>query len=197
METYLDSLGIRPDVQAFFAPYHQNLVFNYGRDQEILTGGYHKIPQTEAIWVAGEQTLATDILICSSAMDAICFLNLNYHLFNRPEQLLFVSTGISPSRNQFKNFEASRYHLIFAHDLLGHVCDLKVAGWLRKQPVRIESMASSKLKLNFRSKEYLFDQQIFTLNRFERKTKYRFHIATHKPKYQNTFFEQTKHGYQP
>src|SRR5438874_111676 len=144
MHPYLDRLGIRPEVQAFFAPYHQNLVFKYGEDCEKCTGTAHKIPQTQEVWMAGEQSLATDIFICGSAMDAISFLHLHYHLLNYPEQLLFVSLGARPSKAQLNRFETLRCHLIFARDILGNVCDVKVACWLQNQAVRVELNSKNK-----------------------------------------------------
>jgi hypothetical protein len=196
MHPYLHRLGIRPEAQSFFKPYHQNLVFKYGsRDYENCSGAAHKIPQTDEVWMAGEPALATDIFICGSAMDAICFLHFHYHLFNYPEQLLFVSVGASPSKTQIQKIDVGRYHLLFSRDILGQICDIKVATWLRNQPGRIELGLKNKLKLYFRSNDYLIDQKLFTLNRIERMTGCRFNVTTHKPKYQNTFFEQLKYGH--
>ncbi|MFI5160504.1 MAG: hypothetical protein ACHQHN_04465 [Sphingobacteriales bacterium] len=181
MHPYLDRLGIREEAQAFFEPSHQNLQFSNPSDSEL--------------WTAGEPTLATEIFICGSAMDAICYLHLNYHLFNRPEQLLFMSFKGTPSNKKPKSLYGARYHLLFANDLLGHVGDLKFACWLCNYRIWIEYFAGGKLKINFRCREYLIDEKIFTLNYFERKSKYRFGVSTHKPKIHNTFFEQLKYGH--
>jgi hypothetical protein len=170
----LDSLGIYPDVQDFFAPYHHQLRFAYGSNFEHYSDRFHRVPTTENIWVAGTPDLATDIFIAGSAMDCIAFNRVSPHF-------AFISLGTTPSRIQLERLPKRRFHLLFSNDMLGAVCNLKVAALLRKQPLNIRLGN----QVTFRNKNYELEN--LSISALEKVSGYRFGIRTHKPKNATTW----------
>jgi len=195
-DPYLERLGIRPEVRSFFNPYLkqtcEGIIFNYGNAVEHVSDSFHRVPVTEEIWTAGEIGTASHVFICGSAMDAIAWLHLHSHAY--PDQnLLFVSLGASPSKIQIESFQRPRkqYHLVFSNDQLGAICDLKVASFLRRKPVKIIADEPHFI-LTFKSKNYRLAH--LSLNALEKAARFHFNIPVSKPKQFNTFFEQLKHG---
>jgi hypothetical protein len=193
MHPLLERLGIRPEVQSFFEPYylpgHTDLIFDYG---EHYSPAFHRIPITEAVWIAGEPAIARDVFICGSAMDAIAWLNIHYASFSHTDNLLFVALGASPCKTQIEKLQCRNYHLLFSKNTLGAVCDLKVASFIRNVPLRIIAQ-EQHLLVSFRLETYEFEQ--LTLHAFEKAAGYHFGIPAHKPKYANTYLEQLQYGH--
>jgi hypothetical protein len=151
---------------------HDELRFSYGDDFEHFGPGFHRIPVTENVWIAGVPELASDIFICGSAMDALSFGRVSPHY-------AFVALGALPAKSQLENLPDRRFHLLFPKDDLGAVCDLKVAAWLRKQAIKI-TLVNDAYQVLFRNQSYHLEK--LSLNALEKVSGYRFGIRTHKPK---------------
>lgn len=156
---------------------HDELRFRYGDDFEHYGPGFHRIPVTENVWIAGVPELASDIFICGSAMDSIAFGRVSPHY-------AFVALGALPSKSQLETLPGRRFHLLFPKDDLGIVCDLKVAAWLHKQPLQI-TLLENGFKVFFRNQIFLLEKP--SLSALEKASGYRFGIRTHKPKNANTW----------
>ena len=193
---FLERLGIHPEVQSFFKPFItdtcESLIFKYDNSLEHVSQYFHRIPTTEETWSAGEITLAKHIFICGSAMDAIAWLHFHHYAYQ--SNLFFAAVGTSPSQNQIETLIKTKkqYHLVFSNDELGTICDLKVASYIRKKPIRIIADAPGYL-VNFKSKNYRLEK--FSLNALEKAARFHFNIPVSKPQKFNTFYEQLKHGH--
>src|SRR5258708_11234995 len=91
MNDLLTGLGIPSEVQAFFNA-TANLSFSYGDQYECYDAGFHIVPSTQNLWVAGTQN-ATHLIITYSVMEAMAFITLNRHRYPWLEQLAFVAIG--------------------------------------------------------------------------------------------------------
>jgi len=203
MHPFLTKLGIRPEVQEFFSPYYSsdsdgNLVFPYGRYAETYGMAFHHVPATENYWLAGcDLTMAREIIICSSAMEAVAWLHIHYRACNQTGNLLFLSTGTRPCGEHFYRLKGKmkgkRISLLFGNDLLGRVCDLKTAAALRNQPAAV-SLDNKNIFVTFRSKTYSYSRELFSLNAFEKQSAYRFHVRTLKPMTANSWLDLVRSG---
>ncbi|SDF27896.1 hypothetical protein SAMN05216464_115102 [Mucilaginibacter pineti] len=207
MHAFLTRLGICPKVQDFFAPHYLsdacgNLIFPYGNDTEHFGFAFHRVPDTEMLWLAGNpnSNMIRRVFICASAMEAIAYLSVKYTAINDLEGLLFASVGAKPSIEQInwlnRNFTGRQFALVFGKDILGRVCELKVAAGLSNIPVAI-FLEGDFIIVNYRSANYIFPAQAFSLNAFEKKTGCRFRIATQKPPGFDSYFQQLKAGKLP
>jgi hypothetical protein len=203
MHPFLTRLGIRNEVQEFFAPYYSsdgtgNLLFPYGRYSEIYGMAFHHIPATENYWLAGSNlAFAREIIICGSAMEAVAWLHIHYRDYNQIDSLLFLSTGTRPCGEHFYRLKGKmngkRISLLFGNDLLGRVCDLKTAAALRNQPAAV-SLDNKNIFVTFRSKTFPCSRELFSLNAFEKQSAYRFHIRTLKPQTANSWLDLVRSG---
>jgi len=202
MHPYLTRLGIRPEVQSFFQPYFNsdgtgNLVFSYQDSFEHFGFAFHRVPDSEYLWMAGNNNFShiRQVFICGSAMDCIAFLNFNYSAFRHTDNLLFVSTGIRPNADQLRwineNLDGKMFSLVFSNDLLGRICDLKAAAGIRRMPLAI-STTGEEIVVYFRHKAYHFLFDEFSLNAFEKQAGYRFNMNTLKPKCADSWFSWLK-----
>ena len=125
------------------------------------------------------------IIICSSAMEAISWLDCNFAGLTGTANLLFAATGNNLAAGQIirliKLFPCQRHALLFANDLIGNVWDLKVAATLCGYPVSICS-SGEFLYINFRNRPFQMPCDAFSLSKFERLCGYRFKVKTLKPR---------------
>jgi hypothetical protein len=202
MHPFLTKLGIRAEVQEFFAPWYDtdrsgNLVFPYGRQHETYGMAFHYIPTTENCWLAGNSNLAfiCVVFICGSAMEAIAWLHIHYPACTRTDNLFFLSTGNKPSPEHFRclvgKAKSRHISLLFGNDFLGKVCDIKTAAALRSQPADV-SVTDGQVTVSFRSASYTFSYDTFSLNAFEKASNYYFKLRTLKPKGFNTWLDLLK-----
>jgi hypothetical protein len=198
MHAYLTRLGIHPNVQSFFEPhYHSdskgNLCFDYGSDLETYGLAFHRVPLTQGCWIAGEQKFARQVIICSSAMEAIAWLNCNSRHQQRMETLLFIATGSQLNAEKLQKFRQRfpqrKYGLLFSDDLLGRVCDLKIAAALAGCPAEV-SIFDNNVHINFRNRSFQMDCETFSLHAFDRLCGFRFNIPTRKPKGHTSWLSQ-------
>jgi len=202
MHPFLTKLGIRAEVQEFFAPWYHtdpsgNLVFSYGRHYETYGMAFHSIPTTESCWQAGNSDLACirEVFICGSAMEAVAWLHIHYSACTHTDTLFFLSIGNKPGPEHFcclaGKAKSLRISLLFGNDLLGKVCDLKTASALHSQPAAV-SAGDEQVTVTFRNKNYIFSYKAFSLNAFERASNYYFKLRTLKPKGFNTWLDLLK-----
>jgi hypothetical protein len=201
MHPFLSRLKVRPEVQSFFAPYFSvdktgNLVFAYPDGVEHFGFAFHKVPVSDHFWLAGERVISRirQVFVCASAMDAIAWLHWNYYAFGDLDNLLFLSCGTTVNAAQtgwLQEFLArKKITLLFSGDLLGRICDLKVAAGLQRLPLSVYLAEEEKLTVVFRNQSFIFDARTFSLNAFEKAANYRFSVATSKPKGFDTFCGQ-------
>jgi hypothetical protein len=204
MHPYLIRLGVRPEVQEFFSPFYSSdsgdLLFKQGGYCEHYGFAFHRVPPGGDFWLAGELNLAlvNQVFISASAIDAIAFLHFHGYALTKWDNSLFVATGTNPSTTQLRwiseELKGKKLTMLFSKDMLGSIADLKVAAAYRRWPAAAFLAEKEKLKICFRAKEYVFDQQSFSLSAFERASTYRFKVITSKPKHGVSFYEQLKAG---
>jgi len=203
MHPYLTRLQVNPEVQKFFSRFYttdelSNLLFSYGDGFEHFGFAFHKVPLSANFWFAGINNFSQvrQVMICSSAMEAVSWLNKNYLSFSSPDNLLFLSpgTGVHDTHLRWlsQNLTGKTFTLVFGRDVLGRVADLKIAAGIRRVPVAVYFEPEEMLRVVFRLNSYLFRQADFSLNAFERAVGYRFNIPARKPKGFNSFFDQLK-----
>lgn len=203
MHPYLTRLGVRPEVQRFFRPFYQvdaigNLLFAYGEEYEHFGFGFHRVPVTGELWLAGNLQLSQVrlVILSASALDAVAWLNKKLPAFPNTENLLFVSLGAGISEAQVlwirKHLAGKQYRLLFGNDLLGRMADLKLAAALKGWPLSVFLAEKERITVDFRSRHFVFSQETLSLFSFEKAAGVRFGIATDKPKVYTTFFEELK-----
>jgi hypothetical protein len=191
MHPFLTRLGIAPAVQDLFEPYYKsdetgNLVFSYGEEAEHFGFAFHRVPAS-GCWLAGNTNLSmiSHIFICESAMEAISYFSLNEHAYRWPEQCLFIA-GHPVLKLQQKSIS-----LIFNHDILGSIRELKVAAAIRGLP--LSAVLSGELvHIRFRHDNYDIPQQQFSLSALEKLSGYRFGVRVCKSKSEDCWLEQLK-----
>jgi len=202
MHPYLTKLGVRPEVQEFFGNYYKpdsfgDLVFPYGTDMEHFGLAFHKVPDTNELWVAGNPNICQvrQVIIGSSAMEAVAFLHFNYMAFRQTDNLLFLSTGTKPRPGHLQwirdNLQGKIISFVFSNDLLGRVCDLKIAAAIRALPLSV-AYQNDGISVRFKLKTYHFTEEEISLNAFEKKCGYRFLIKTYKAKKHNSYLTWLK-----
>jgi|GEM_PF-1056650 len=203
MHPYLTRLGIMPEVQMYFRPFYVsdalgNLVFPYGEDLEHFGFAFHRVPATDAFWMAGNLHFrqAGLVILSASALDAIAWLNKKLDSFPQTGNLLFLSLGAGISGAQLHwiraHLQGKSFRVIFSRDVLGRMADLKLAAGIRGWPLSVYGGDDERVVVNFRAKLFSFSQENFSLAAFERAAGIRFAIAALKPKYYNSFFEELK-----
>ncbi|MCQ6957665.1 hypothetical protein [Mucilaginibacter aquariorum] len=203
MHPYLTRLGVRPEVQRYFRPFFHadefgNLIFPYGDEKEHYGFAFHRVPITDECWFAGnfhfEQVRL--IILSSSAVDAISWLNKKFHTIAHTQDLLFVSFGAGISMVQLRwlreRLIRKKYQFIFTNDLLGRMADVKVAAAIRGWPISVYVPDDHQIAVRFRAAKFLFSQNDFSLSAFEKAAGARFGIAVTKPKLHNSFFDELK-----
>lgn len=187
MNAYLTKLGIRPELQEWLAPYFTNdaghLCFDYQTGIEVYGLAFHRVPLTGGSWKAGAENLISQTVICSSAMEAIAWLNC--HTVNL-DHLLLVATG---SKISLPSLTKSKYLLVFGNDTLGNICDLKVAAILSGHPVQI-AIEDNTVYITFRHRRFCLPADTFSLSAFQRLSGYRFNVKTSKPRQHSSWLNQ-------
>lgn len=201
MHPYLTRLGVRPEVQSFFRPFHQSdvlgdLIFPYGNDAEHFGFAFHRVPVTNNFWLAGNLHFPQVrlVILSASALDAVSWLNKKWAAFPHTENLLLVSLGAGISETQLlwlrQQFAGKATRLVYSRDLLGRVADLKLAAGIRGRPLSVYAGEDEQVVVNFRARHFYFSQDQFSLPAFERTAGIRFDVAVDKPKGYNSFFDE-------
>jgi len=191
----LTELGVPDEIQNFFNC--NELRFYYGDDIEEFSNDFHLIPATRNLWMAGEG-VGRDVIITSSAIEAISFLTCNKHRFPDFKSLTLVAVGNLPHTEQGiyikKLYPKRQFTLAFGNDLYGRLADIKIAAGLANKPVRL-LYSDAVIRVTFEGLTYEFEYARLSLNAFKKAFGLRTGISTVKPKIHNTFLDQLKnHG---
>ena len=83
------------EVQALFNIHE--LLFTYGDNFEHFDTGFHRVPTTQNIWLAGKD-LSREVVITSTAMEAIAYLSVNLYRYPDLNALSFIAVAATLSR---------------------------------------------------------------------------------------------------
>src|ERR1700744_3370436 len=182
----LNQLGVKAEVQQYFAPFiteeDGSLQFDYGDSTERYAPSFHLVPCSAAGWIAGSPDFHTirQVLICCSAMEALAFLSLRFHACPSPGHFLFVAAGNCLGGFNFDrpvfHLPGRKYALLFGRDILGRVADLFIAARLRKKQVTIRYEGQGQFAVDYRGAQYAFSEAELSLHAFETAAGLRTHI---------------------
>jgi hypothetical protein len=203
MHPYLTRLGVREMVQQFFAPFFTsdetgNLCFWYGEVCEHFGFGFHRVPLSANLWLAGNLNFSQvrQVIISGSALDAVSWLNKKAIYLSHTENLLFISTGAGLQTEHIRwineRLRGKVFCLIYGNDLLGRLASVKMAAGLRRLPMEVYAEGTDEISVSFRSRNFSFSQDNFSLHAFEKAAKFRFGIRCDQPTDHLTFFDGLK-----
>jgi len=203
MHPYLTRLGVNEKVQQFFAPFYTsdesgNLCFRYGDVFEHFGFGFHRVPVSAKLWLAGNLNFSQvrQVIIGASALDAVSWLNRKAVYLSHTENLLFISTGAGLQTEHIgrinDHLNGKTFCLIYGNELTGRLASLKMAAGLQKLPLKIFTDGEELISVNFRSRNLSFSQDNFSLHAFEKAAGVRFGIRCDRPRNHLTFFDELK-----
>jgi len=194
MNPLLTELGIPLEIQTFFGVTDE-LSFSYGDQYERYGPGFHIVPSTQNIWVAGLLN-ALHLIITYSVMEAMAFITLNRHRFPRLEQITFVAIGnrhhVEQSDWIREHFPGRKVTLVFGKDLIGHITDIKLAAAIKGIPLRIISN-HDEIHIYRGKCLQVFNQDQVSLHTFQETFNIRPRFRTEKPVRALTFLDQLKY----
>lgn len=190
MHHLLTELGVPQELQAYFSI--KDLYFEYGDEREYFGKGFHLVPVTTDLWMAGNYP-ATELIITSSAMEAICYLTVNRWRHPVNAVLSFIALGNLPQARQLGWIGAfcqkRKITLVFGNDLLGRLADIAVAAGIRGKALRLV-WRDGLIEAHLNNKVCPIPPEQVSLNRFEKAAGFRMGIRTRKPAHHNSFLEQ-------
>jgi len=197
-------LGISSHVRDVFSPYMifdavEELRFNYGYQQELFGVNRHLVPVTDACWFAGQwnPSRISHVFMAESAMEMIAFFERKTHMYKNTDQLLFIATGLSPSKKLLAEigelFKARKFTIVHDNDLLGRVWSVKVAGWLFGKQFKIKYLPGYKIKVYYLDCYYCLPENEFNLNQVQLKLGMRLKVKTIYPRVGRTFIQQLQY----
>ncbi|MCQ6957052.1 hypothetical protein [Mucilaginibacter aquariorum] len=193
MHPLLTELGVSEELQAYF--YTEDLCFEYANDKEYFGEGFHLVPVTADLWMAGNYP-ATELIITASAMEAIAYLALNQWRHPANAVLSFIAIGNLPHARQLgwisSYCQKRKITLVFGNDLLGRLADIAVASGIRGKAVRL-CWQDGMVMLYLNHTAYRFAPERLSLNAFEKAAGFRTAIRTRKPTHHHSFLEQLQH----
>ena len=193
MHSLLTELGVSKELQAYFDIDEPR--FDYGDEQEFFGSGFHIVPTTGDLWLAGNYP-ATELIITSSAMEAIAYMTLNAWRHPVNAVLSFIAIGNLPHARQLNWIRACcqkrKITLVFGNDLLGRLADIVVAAGIRNKALRLY-WHDDRVQLYVNNRSFEANPEKLSLNSFEKAAGIRTGIRTRKPAYHNTFLEQLIH----
>ena len=197
MNPILTGLGVPKEVQAYFNIHE--LLFTYGEHFEHFDTGFHRVPTTQNIWLAGKD-LSREVIITSTAMEAIAYLSVNLHRYPDLDALTFIAIGNLPHQEQLKwitsHYPKRKYTLVFGKDLLGRLADIRVAAGLKNKTIRL-LRSDSKIQISCNNQQYEFEPDNLSLSSFEKASGLRTGYRTAKPKDFDTYLNQLKYHAKP
>src|SRR5579872_5779193 len=93
MNPILTKLGVPPGVQAFFNA--GELMFDYGGHFEHFDFGFHLVPTTPNLFIAGGD-MNGELVIASSVMEAIAFFTIMGHRYSNLNVVSAIAIGNLP-----------------------------------------------------------------------------------------------------
>jgi hypothetical protein len=205
MHPFLTRLDVKPEVQAYFAPYYYrdasgDLCFDYGGDFEHFGFAFHRLPAVSNFWMAGNLNFSqvSKVIICPSALEAIAWLQHHWLNFSDTGSLLFLSAGTSLSVEHVsclrEHLPCKHFVLAFGRELLGKLTAIKLAAGIRGQQLHIACLSEEKVQILFRGRNFLFNPDTLSLNVLEKAAGFRFRVTISNPKNFNSFFDQLMAG---
>ncbi|MEZ2338430.1 hypothetical protein AB6735_22470 [Mucilaginibacter sp. RCC_168] len=196
MNALLTRLGVSPEIQAFFN-IGGELLFHYGDTREHYGEGFHKIPTTKNLWVAGNEA-AHEVIVSYSAMELIAFITINRSRYANLEQLAFIAIGNQLLKDQVdwirQTYPKRRFTLLFGKDELGHLTDIKLAAGIQNTAIHIYYIRQSgQVTIDRKGKLIIFEYGQVSLNSYKRAFHIRGRIRTRKPTKSLTFLDQLKY----
>ncbi|RYX87065.1 hypothetical protein EON73_02130 [bacterium] len=176
---YLTRLGILNEVQALFQNTFNvddnfgGISFDYGDDEiEHYSFAFHKVPSIPTFWKAGvtDNNIITDVVISSSAMNAIAYMSYKFKFYSKTANIMFLSTGsrlYDSHLDLIKSLKKKRITMIFNDDFFGKVTDIKVAAALLNQPIKF-TVEQDNIIVSFKEKDITFDSLNLSLNTFRK-----------------------------
>ncbi|WP_158829105.1 hypothetical protein [Mucilaginibacter lacusdianchii] len=193
MNALLKRLGLSHQVQAFF--HADELSFDYGGTREIYDEGFHYVPTTAHVWQAGDR-YAREVIITSSAMEAVAWFALKKNAYQAGSGLALVSLGNLPSPEQLdwvrRTFPRRRITLVFGNHLLGALTDIRVAGWLQGKNLRLR-WQKEKVEISLGPRQTWLEEAHCSLHQVEKAFGLRSGIRTCKPRVHATYLAQLQH----
>lgn len=200
MYPYLSRLGVTPALQDFLRPFCSitedgGLCFSYGDAAEIFGMAYHYVP-TNGWWQAARcpPAAASHLLIASSAMEAIAFLQLQPRMA-AAGMLRIIAAGTRPEPSAFLRLaelvKRRRISVLYGSDLPGRIITLRLAAALRGFPLSA-GLRQGRVVAAFRGIIYDMDPGQISLPAFEKLCGNRFYIHTPQPSGAATFLEQLR-----
>ena len=192
MNPLLTRLGVPQEVQAFFNIH--DLLFTYGDHFEHFDTGFHRVPTTQNIWLAGKD-LSREVIITSTAMEAIAYLSVNLYRYPDLNSLSFIAVGNLPQPGQLNwiraNYQKKKFTLVFGKDLLGKLADIMIAAGIKNKTIRL-MRSDMQVQILCNNKLYGFEQDNLSLSAFEKAAGMRTGIRTCKPKEFDTYLDQLR-----
>ncbi|NCD68304.1 hypothetical protein [Mucilaginibacter agri] len=188
----MDDLGVPPDIQDFFNV--EGPSFDYGGEVEQFSNDFHLVPVTTGLWRVGPGGFR-EVIITSSAMEAIAYLSLNAFRYQAPYALLFMAIGNLPHPSHFEAIRLAaqkrKITLVFPNDLTGRLADIVLAMGIRCKMVSVE-WQNGKVLCCAGTRTFLTEPDQLSLHAFEKACAIRTQIRTRKPNQQNSFLEQLR-----
>lgn len=193
MHPLLTELGVSPELQAYFGIHEANFI--YGSDQEIFTRDFHRVPVTRDLWLHGSYP-ATELIVTSSAMEAIAYMALNAWRHPAEAALSFIAVGLRPFPEQLhwiaKCCLKRKITLVFPNDAGGRLTDIVIAAGIRQRPVKAV-WHRDRVQLVTNNMTVALPAAKISLSAFEKAASLRTGIRTRKPGRFNTFLEQLRY----
>lgn len=197
----LSGLGVSADIAGYFSESYRllpggRLCFSYGNARELFVPGQHHVPLTSKLWRSNDlnPALISHVFIASSAMEALCFLQIHHHLFGCLDQLLFVATGLLPSQAQLAGlaaeFKHQKFALLMGNSLTGRAADLRIAGWLKGKNLLVSYSGLDQVSVCSGPKNFIFSEAAFNLNAYQVASGFRSQIRTYKSRLSDSFLDQ-------
>ncbi|MBD1362513.1 hypothetical protein IDJ77_01710 [Mucilaginibacter sp. ZT4R22] len=168
--------------------------FDYGDEREHFAEGFHIIPTTRHLWVAGNDS-ALEVIVSYSVMEAMAFLTINRVRYPKPEQLLFIAIGIRLHTEQStwirQRLRKRKFTLVFGSDLIGHITDIKFTAAIKNLPIRI-AHEKHQVLIYCQEQSRSFEDEYISLHQFRLAYGIRANIRTRKPTQSSSFLEQLK-----
>lgn len=190
MNALLNKLGVPSEIQAYFNA--GDLIFNYGNDVERFGSGFHLVPTTPHLFIAGGE-LTKELILTFSVMEAIAFLTLNADHYSSLGDLSVIAMGNLPHRGQLtriaQGWQKRKITMVFGKDILGRLTDIRVAAGIRYKEVRF-TLRNEMIDIEYNRVQYRFAPDKLSLSKFEKTAALRSGIRTAKPKQFDTYLNQ-------
>jgi hypothetical protein len=195
------SSGVRVEVMQFFAPHFtlapdSEFLFPFTSGEERFGPTGHRMADCQGFWQAGADNLSLvrQVFFTCSAVEAVAFLNLNFHWFGSLDQLLFIATGPHPDSGGIaqiaQGLPGRKFGLILSNDLLSKVWSVKMAGWLFNVDFSVASLDGDKISVCCKNKETSFPEAGFNLNAVQLSFGFRLGIKTYLPRTGHSFSDE-------